>query len=701
MSVSHIDCRQEPTHGGMTPYSIIPRGTMPEARKPRKLDKNRRMLFSQPTVIVVIIALATTAFVVACCLYSPNIPFIMHDSKAKWINHPMVITSVCIQQLYDPVPEFHYVKQFSVQQLPDSVHLCLKCPAQLRVHVNGIPVFDSSQEGKRNWKKESRVEITDALVVGTNTIRADVTNPKGPPLLYACLDGLDHRVATDTTWKTWVWDRPTIAAEIADDTKPYPDSMTCTPSLYLLREKWPLLALIFAFCAVAYASMSSLIPRKIVPYVPFITLLCISVTWIALFVVKFTAITVGTGFDAPAHLEYIAYIFDNNRIPLATEGWSFYHPPLFYILSALLSKLVCLNVWADPQGGHLKLIPFASGLGNIWLAYALARRLFGDEHIKVLMIVLAAAIIPMNIYIAAYVSNESLHAVLISACLLLAVRLLCDRESTPRRLAALGLLCGLALLTKYTAILVVPVICAFVFWKLTAIENKCGIRLLLPAGLTLSLILGISGWFYARNVILYGKLLYGNWDFTGPNSWWQLPGFHTAKYYLMFGQSLQYPYFSGFHSFWDAMHSTFWGDGNLAGRLSFVYRHHAWNYDFMSLSYLVALPAIPIMIIGTLCAIRSSFTDPDRSRRSSLVLILMTAFVVGTSVLLATLKLPYYGQAKAFYALCLMLPISVAMGLGFARIHSGLRGSKWLPVRALFYGWLGTLTFVIYMSYLG
>src|SRR5262249_25521419 len=74
-----------------------------------------------------------------------------------------------------------------------------------------------------------------------------------------------------------------------------------------------------------------------------------------------------------------------------------------------------------------------------------------------------------------------------------------------------------------------------------------------------------AGWFYARNLRLYGTPLVGNWNLPGMR-WWSQPGFHTASYYLGFGESLRLPVLAGFHSLADSLYSSFWGDGWIAGR---------------------------------------------------------------------------------------------------------------------------------------
>ena len=85
------------------------------------------------------------------------------------------------------------------------------------------------------------------------------------------------------------------------------------------------------------------------------------------------------------------------------------------------------------------------------------------------------------------------------------------------------------------------------------------------AALSASIALALAGWVYARNAILAGHPLVWSLDSDPGKSWWQLPGFHTADYYLRFGDALRLPWFSSFYSYWDSLYTTLWGDGLLSG----------------------------------------------------------------------------------------------------------------------------------------
>jgi hypothetical protein len=399
-------------------------------------------------------------------------------------------------------------------------------------------------------------------------------------------------------------------------------------------------------------------------------------------------------------LDYILFIAGKKAIPLASDDWSTFHPPLFYLLSfGILEIFSPLYSLASPF--HLlKIIPFLCGLGNVWVAYALGRMVFKNDPFKLLWVIIVAGFMPMNIYLSAYVGNEPLHAFLAGCSLVLTVHILRSSEVRVSLLIYLGLLLGLATLTKITAGALVPVVVIFLAVKMIQVYGKNLKEVALRLGLFILAMTVACGWYYIRNIVHFGRPFMINWDLPGQR-WWQDPGFHTLQYYLGFGEALRHPYFSAFHSFWDALYSTFWGDGLIGGLASLAKRPDAWNYDYMSAVYLLALPAAGIFLLGLFKAIQMALKDRDSSSRLIIAFLIISFYSVGLFILFSTLKVPIYGQAKAFYGLAAIGPISVLFALGLDRVNDWLFSSRLLAVRAVFYGWFGTLIAAIALSFGG
>jgi hypothetical protein len=199
----------------------------------------------------------------------------------------------------------------------------------------------------------------------------------------------------------------------------------------------------------------------------------------------------------------------------------------------------------------------------------------------------------------------------------------------------------------------------------------------------------VAGWFYARNVALYGKPVVGNWNLP-EMGWWSQPGFHSPAYYLGFGESLRRPVLSGFHSFADAMYSSFWGDGWIAGRASAAYATEIWSWDFVALGYWAALPASAAIALGLARMLRLAFARTEGGRRAAWSFLLATLGALATALVALTLDLPYFGQAKAPYVLGLVPLFAVAFALGAERCDRVLAARIGVGVaRAARAGWLG------------
>jgi hypothetical protein len=305
----------------------------------------------------------------------------------------------------------------------------------------------------------------------------------------------------------------------------------------------------------------------------------------------------------------------------------------------------------------------------------------------------------MNLYMSAYVSNESMHACLATLGLVLTAGALAEPVSGVRRLLLVGLVFGLALLTKITAVLLLGLACYFLAWKLLAVERRPVGEVLARVALVLGAAASVCGWYFAGNWARYGRPVVVNWDLPG-FQWWQQPGFHTPAYFLTFGEALRHPYFSAFHSFGDGVYSTLWGDGLLGGLVSAEPRHPGWNLGFMSAGYLVALPAAVAMLGGWLALPVLAWRQKEAGRRLALLLLWAAVLCLGCALVCYSLLLAAYAAAKSFYALSLVAPLAVAAAVGLGAVDELLRRPRLLALRAVFYGWFGALVGVLYLSFL-
>ncbi len=630
------------------------------------------------------------------CHDSPDVPFLFHHSGAAWIRFPEPV-SAYIRGYTDRA---HFSKDFHLAQDPGGpIFIHLKALRKCKLYINEYPVYAESSPEK-NWKKGVKIEISPWVKSGANSIRAHVENPMGPALLWLKTEGLKDFIATDESWKARIESSPWVQAILAEDVRPNPDSLTVPTPYQSIHKKGKTIFWIFAASVGLWGIGSFFFPGRRAKILIPVAFAGVITVWVYLFFSKMIRIGPAIGFDISHHLDYILFMIRKGTIPLASDDWSTFHPPLFYLLSfGFLEIFKPLDSLARPFQ-LLKVIPFLCGLGNVWVAYALGRMVFKDDPLRLLLVIVVAGFIPMNIYMSAYVGNEPLHAFLAGCSLVLTVHIFRRPEARFSHMIYLGLLLGLAMLTKITAGALVPVVVIFLAYKMIRMDGKNLKEVASRLGLFVLVMAVVCGWYYIRNIIHFGRPFMINWDLPGQR-WWQDPGFHTLQYYLSFGEALRHPYFSAFDSFGDALYSTFWGDGLIGGLALMAKRPDIWNYDYMSAVYLFALPATGIFLIGLLKAVQMALRDEDPNSKLTMAFLLVSFYSVALFIFSSTLKVPIYGQAKAFYFLAAMAPITVFGVLGFGVVRGWLAPSRFTVLRALFYGWLGTLLSSIYLSFGG
>jgi hypothetical protein len=662
--------------------------------KPLKNIIRRLSCLKSSRGILAILILAPVAFLLFQGTYSPDISFIYPHGGASWIMAP---SSLSTFSRTDP-GEALFEKDFTLDPHPEGpIRVRLKALRKAQLYVNGRPVFPG-RSGRDNWKTEIRADLSPWLRPGPNTLRVHVQNPLGPALLWLKVEGPNERVVTDETWKSGIDPESMVPAILADDTRKLPDSLNAPTPFQALQRQGPRVLLLFAFSLGLWAIGRLFFQGRRLRFLPGVTLAGITGFWVYLFFAKMALLPPDTGFDAVDHLDYLARILRKQTLPLAMDGWSMFHPPFFYLVSAAVLNMAAPLLSSTPPFLILKTIPFLCGVGNVFLAHSLGRMMFPNDPVRVFWVVLAAGTLPMNVYLSAYVGNEPLHAFLVSLALVLAVGVWRTPKTRIVPLLSLGFILGLALLTKMTAWVLIPIVGIFLFYKWFRVEREPFPHAATKLGFWLLVLGGVAGWYYLRNLIYFGHPLVVNWNLPGM-LWWQDPGFHTPGYYLSFGDVLRYPYFAGFRSFWGSLYATFWGDGMIGGHAFWVNRPPIWNYDFMSITYLWALPAGGVFMVGLFRNLQAVWKGPDGVSWGETAFLLLVLYGLGIFLWYSTLKVPIYSQAKAFYALSAMGPLTWIFASGLGTVRDWLKAPNLWPVRALLFGWLGTLFILVGLSF--
>lgn len=646
----------------------------------------------------------TIAFVVlmlgvlAWTALSPRFALVSQLGEPTWITSaPARTTSAQVARISE-LPVTTFVRDVLLPEGTESPRLELTVEA-LRgfvLRVNDCQLaMRSWDEG--SWRQATSVETTECLQAGSNRIEVDVTNHRGPPLLRLSghVGGLS--ISSDSHFRARALGGAEEPAVPADDRLLPREGVTGPVVGPGFQHRWELLfMLLLAGVALAFGAAER--PDLAGRYGPAALLVAATAFWGWLFLAKFQQLPAYTGFDGPDHLKYVRFLLEQRALPTAYDGHQMYQPPLFYLASAGLVSLFGGTERADQIVLHI--LPFLSGVVQVVSITALARTLFPEDRLRQGAALVVSASLPLNVYMAAYLSNEVLYGALSSLAILVTTRLLLARRTSRLAATGVGALAGLAVLSKVSGLLLLPTMVAFLFVR-DWLVARAGLATSLGRGAALlGAALFLIGGLFARNLRLYGSAVVGNWDIPGQQiAWWQSPGFHTPEYFLRVGEVLRRPFFASGGSFWDGLYSTFFGDGLVGGLSGWRHRHDLWDYDLMAAGYVLALPAALLLLLGFGLLVRQSFRDRDPARRVAMAFAL--TLTVGTvfATLLLNIDNPAYSMAHARYLLCILAPLTLCFVEGFAWVDAKLSREGLEPLRIGYRGWAGALAMVWALSF--
>ena len=206
--------------------------------------------------------------------------------------------------------------------------------------------------------------------------------------------------------------------------------------------------------------------------------------------------------DEAAHVTY-ARTLAGGHLPtqaladkdVTGQSYEWHQPPLYYAWAALFLPL-------GPQG--MRLASILPGLVCLLLLYRAARLLLPGEPLTAVTALGIAALLPTHIAITSTINNDVFLEACFSAMLLLLLQ--CVLQGlTLWRAGWMGVVLGLALLTKATALVLLPVIAVGLLLMRRSGETAAN---LVRAAALISLWTAlISGWWFVRNVHVYGELL--------------------------------------------------------------------------------------------------------------------------------------------------------------------------------------------------
>jgi hypothetical protein len=629
---------------------------------------------------VTLVALAAVGRIAWQIHFDPETRFLSSSPGAEWITEAIAPASR-LRRAH--AHEVTFRKTFTVAAQPSHASL------RVRVHRAGAVLLNGAETGlapgeAEDWKRERERDVSALLRAGENEIEVRARATFGPPAAWLVLEAPGLVVASDATWTAAPVDGAPLPVRLATTpmsawggASPRPGAM-----LEALRAALPWLA------AFALAASLALLGARRLPALRGRWLLASSALAIAALAWHNRALDPLLGFDSEGHLAYVQFILAKHRLPLASDGWSMYHPPLYYAAGAAIFALFDEGLAALRAFRALNALAVALQCAAV---LASLRILFPGEPRRVLAGFVLGAFVPMQLYLAQYVTNEVWTAAFASSAIYVCLRILARDDRTVSAHLALGALLGAALLTKVSALLVALVVLAVLGGRLLARGERSPRTWLASLGAAVLALVVVAGWSYARVWWHFGSPLVGNWDAASGFLWWQDPGYRTAWDYLRFGDSLTQPIFSAWHGCPDALYSTLWGDG-LIGGMAQVANAPPWRYELMFTGYWLALLPSAGVLLGLGAALARLIREP----RAEWVLLLGVALGTAFALLSLSLRLPFYAQCKAFYGLSALVPFAAFGGLGLDLVAARLGRAE--PVLWILVGTWALCAYATYWS---
>lgn len=228
-----------------------------------------------------------------------------------------------------------------------------------------------------------------------------------------------------------------------------------------------------------------------------------------------------------------------NTVTMPIYGRMGTQPPLYYGLAALLltsfdlsdvdqyrmpnphaavgvpdwwgNKNLVLHELADDVSAApalavyaLRLVNVALGAVTVWVVVQIGALIAPQRPIAALIAGVLTALNPMFLFIHASVNNHALAILLNSVVIWLSLLTLRNGFDL-RRSVAIGVVLALAVLTRLSALALIPAIVLGVVWMARRDQQWRGLLVLLGAMIAGCLL--IAGWWYVRNVTLYGDII--------------------------------------------------------------------------------------------------------------------------------------------------------------------------------------------------
>jgi hypothetical protein len=365
------------------------------------------------------------------------------------------------------------------------------------------------------------------------------------------------------------------------------------------------------------------------------------------------------GYDDLGHAGYILYLDLYHSVPWADQGWSYFHPPLHYMVGGVLAQFDSPVVLLR----GLAVLGSAASLAIAVMAARVTRLVCPSRDDLALLAFVAVGLLPVYLYTSTMAGNELTAAFFGTVGLTVLIANECRKRPGLGRDALAGLAIGIALLTKVSAVLVLAVAGATL--GLRALRERplaASLRRNTLRGLVLACVaVAIASPYYARNVREFGtpfKMSRDNPDVARLESS-QEPGSRTWVDFVALPPKLLLDPDPRkehlLHSVWGSAYAQMWADS----RASWDHlgeRHEPHIRRARSLMTILGLAPTLLALLGGVLG----FLDVLRGRRAPVYVPLFASAAVSLgSFAYFAVAAPQFSALKASYLLGLTLPYAV------------------------------------------
>lgn len=391
--------------------------------------------------------------------------------------------------------------------------------------------------------------------------------------------------------------------------------------------------------------------------------------------------------DELQHANYVAHLLQEKSFPVldATqpdfgENYQSHQPPLYYILTAAWSTLTGTDPQDENAGFLVRFLNSLIGGATLVGIFYCARWGLGRDDIG-LVASAFFAFIPMNVALHGAVTNDPLLFCFLTWNLALAAKGV--QQGWSMKLAlALGVLGGLGILTKTTALAALPVIAAALFtsYKFNEDSKKPDLKIAVIC-LTLPILVALP--WLLRNQNLYGDpfaLQAFNESFTG-----------NPKAAMFIAELGPWTYWSDFVGWWTSR--SFIG---VFGYMD-IFLFERLGAEKSASIYLALILIVFGLIAFGMAPLKQAkeynehheLPDPRKYH------ILGATLIVVVTALFIRFNLTYFqGQARYLYPA--VAPIAVLFGIGVTNI--GLVRSQNVRALNLMNAWIPPAVFLIVLT---